>query len=81
MKHVTDRVNATDPIIIKVVVAAVRCQIFKCIFILTSNGEIHSFTILASGSERHQQGRGKYSKFHLREGRDISAKPVIPLKN
>jgi hypothetical protein len=32
-KHITDHINTTDPIIIKVVVAAaVHCQIFKYVF-------------------------------------------------
>jgi hypothetical protein len=64
-----------------VVVATVHCQIFKCIFIVTSNGARHDLTISASGSAHHQQGKGKFSEFRQTELRDISAKAVIPLNS
>jgi hypothetical protein len=50
-------------------------------FNLTSNGARHALIIPASGSARHQQGKGKFSEFYHTEMKDISAKPVIPLNS
>jgi hypothetical protein len=81
MKHVTDHVNTTDPIVSYGSCCSVLPD-FQIQFLcqLQVVPDMLNNTSL-TGSAGHEQGKSQFSEFHLTEVRDISTNTAIALNS